>query len=549
MNPNQLDQQAVSMAKAIRQTESGGDWNAKGKSGEYGAYQFTPATWDAYSREAGVNAAFGAATPDQQNEVAYKKIKQWKDQGYNVGQVASMWNAGVGKPNAYIEGHKGKNSLGVEYDTPAYAKKVAEAYQRLKGTEAPQPQVSPVNPTFLQDAGKSLGEVGTGLANAAGKAFAGEINPASGLLQGAGALAGGINDLTGDVLHHTPIVGDVVRGAEGLIGKGVEKVANTQAGQNIIGRYQDFAAEHPEAAGNIGAAGEIVAAYPTLRGLAVTKNALKGGVKTALKGATDDVLETVAKDLGPKGRAKAIVQRGTEKKGLLGKIDLKADPRELKIAESVRTHVPRFDPSAPLLNNVHETQTVVRRMAKELKENVKAQGSGRIYPKQELVAKLRNIEKPDLMVSDAVLDGAYNRLINRLESMLEKRPGRVDDLLDLRQEFDDIVSSQYPDLYASERLTPLRKAVGDIREEITDFTAKNLPEGAAFRESLWTQHRLLKAIENMAEKATKGPDKELGTTALERFGQRHPVMRGLVRAGGKAAVEGTGIGTVMRIMD
>lgn len=135
-----LDPGAVNLAKAIRQVESKGNFTAKGKSGEHGAYQFMPDTWKAYSAEAGINVPLEQATPEQQNEVAYKKIKQWKDQGLNVGQIASSWNAGPGKPNAYIEGNKGTNEYGAQYDTAKYAKDVATQYQTFKGQtpEAPQ---------------------------------------------------------------------------------------------------------------------------------------------------------------------------------------------------------------------------------------------------------------------------------------------------------------------------------------------------------------------------------------------------------------------------
>jgi hypothetical protein len=112
-----LDQQAVALAKAIRHNESGGNFQAKGKSGEFGAYQFTEPTWQNYSRQYGINVPLSEATPEQQNEVAYRKIKEWKDAGRNVGEVASMWNAGEGRPNAYIEGNKGINDKGVHYDT------------------------------------------------------------------------------------------------------------------------------------------------------------------------------------------------------------------------------------------------------------------------------------------------------------------------------------------------------------------------------------------------------------------------------------------------
>lgn len=136
MPPTALDPQAVSLAKAIRQTESGGNFQARGGSGEYGAYQFMPSTWSATAPKFGVSVPLEQATPEQQNQVAYSQIKEWKDQGLNVGQIASAWNAGYGRKDAYLTGNAGVNSKGVSYDTGAYAKKVAEAYQSFK-TSAP----------------------------------------------------------------------------------------------------------------------------------------------------------------------------------------------------------------------------------------------------------------------------------------------------------------------------------------------------------------------------------------------------------------------------
>lgn len=140
---NQLDPQAVNLAKAIRQTESKGDFNAKGASGEWGAYQYTKPTWDADNKAFGTNYEYGKATPEQQNELAYKKIKSLKDQGHNVGQVASIWNSG--KPE--WEGKKGVNKYGVKYDVPAYVDSVARTYQQYKqgnSNATPVPNASTV---------------------------------------------------------------------------------------------------------------------------------------------------------------------------------------------------------------------------------------------------------------------------------------------------------------------------------------------------------------------------------------------------------------------
>jgi hypothetical protein len=129
-----LDPQIVNLAQSIRQVESNNNPTAVGKSGEYGSYQFEPGTWAAKSAAAGVNVPLQQATPEQQNEVAYKTLASWKQQhpDWNIGNFASAWNAGEGAPNAYQENHVGTNSMGVSYDTPGYAKKVADAYQQIK---------------------------------------------------------------------------------------------------------------------------------------------------------------------------------------------------------------------------------------------------------------------------------------------------------------------------------------------------------------------------------------------------------------------------------
>jgi hypothetical protein len=174
-NQNQLDPQVVNLTKAIRQVESGGNFQAKGKSGEYGAYQFMPGTWASSSQKyLGQSIPLDQATPEQQNEVAYKKIKDLKDQGLNVGQIASDWNSG--DPNTYLDPEaKGTNSAGANYDVPAYAEKVANTYQGLKGQSAGAQGTNQTDATkkpgfldnlkasFTQAVSNEIGYVGEGL--------------------------------------------------------------------------------------------------------------------------------------------------------------------------------------------------------------------------------------------------------------------------------------------------------------------------------------------------------------------------------------------------
>lgn len=180
----QLDQDVVNLAKAIRQVESQNNPTARGASGEFGSYQFLPQTWASSSQKyLGRTTPIERATPQEQNEVAYRQIKEWKDAGYNPGQIASMWNAGGNKPNAYIEGHKGVNSKGVAYDTAEYARKVAETYQSVKGNPiAQQPQATqghsqtvftPPEPVVAEPP-KTLGERVMGAGQAVSNFFGGK---------------------------------------------------------------------------------------------------------------------------------------------------------------------------------------------------------------------------------------------------------------------------------------------------------------------------------------------------------------------------------------
>lgn len=549
----QIDPTIKSLVQAIGEAETGPSspeaYTKKGASGEYGRYQFMPDTYKNYAQKY-LGDAKAAPTVENQNKIVYKFAEEKKKAGYNPAQIASMWNAGEGRPNAYKENFKGVNSQGVSYDTPAYAQKVSAAYQRLKGQtgaiggpDAAQQGES----SFIGDVGKTFSDAGSGVSNAIGNTISGKINPLSGLIQGVGSIAGGIGGLTSNILEHTPIVGSVFKGAEGLVGQGVGALAQTNAGKGVVSNYQSFAQQHPELAGDLEGAFNIATAIPVLKGLGVAKNAVTGGISTALRGGSDAVLDTVSPRLTGKAASQALMERGTVKKGLLRETQLAPDPKMQQVADTVKQYVPKFNPSKSLEYNVGEVQKVSKKMAADLKQQVLTSGADKIYPKRELISRLRKLEKPDLIASDATLNNVYDRLIKRVESLAAQKGGKVSNLLDLRQEFDSIVRRQYPNLYKNPSLSPLRQAVGDIRDSITDFTAENLPD-VALRDSLLTQHRLIKAAENMAQKATSGASKEIGTNAISRFGARHPVIRGLVKSGTRAAVEGTGIGAALRIM-
>jgi len=237
-----LDPTIVNFAKSIKRAETGqGDtYNHKGDSGEFGAYQFMPDTYKAYAKKY-VGDENAPPTKENQNKIAYSFIKEKKDAGFNPAQIASMWNAGEGKPNAYKENWRGVNEHGVKYDTPAYVQRVSQYYEEMKGKtaqvssptqnvsqETSQPEggatfASKPDDTALEAGLKTAGNIPKSLFNF-GKGVLHALNPLNTLktiseIPEAYREAKDAGATTGDILGSVPKAT-----YEGLVPKGVRQV-------------------------------------------------------------------------------------------------------------------------------------------------------------------------------------------------------------------------------------------------------------------------------------------------------------------------------------
>jgi hypothetical protein len=562
-----LDPQAVALAQSIRQVESGGNFNAKGASGEYGAYQYLPATWASRAKQYGITTPLDQATPEQQNEVTYKWIEDKKNQGYNVGQIASMHNAGDGSPNAYL-GHSGVNSSGVAYDTKNYAQKVANAYQQIKsqngsgtqnnsGTQGIQNNQTQDNqtqngvgyqtqPSFSKTTtatdtntdtsqGDSLGsELSNRLSNA-GKALTqsatGEINPLSGVLQTVGQGAGAVGDVLNSGLNF--LTGGLLKKGEKKLG---EVVGNSSIGKSVGQGVNNFTQAHPELSGDIGAVGNIVSAIPMFKGLGLAKDALGNIGKDALA----STLADVAPEVSSKAMASGIAKRGTVKSFLTGEIKQATDPAVRDVAETVNKYVPNFNKMGTFSEKVNATRQALSDTAESLKNDVISSGKDRIYSFKELASKLNSIKlAPDIVGN---VKKTYQNVLNEAMSIAKENGGKISNLLDARKQFDEYISNRLPNLYNSDALTPMRVSVKQIRNGMNDFIEKGLPD-IGFRQRLLDQSKLFDAIDNMSTKAGK----EVGSTRFSRFVQRNPKKIGLLKktatvgataAGGAGLIKG-----------
>lgn len=114
------------LLETIKIIESGGNYNTKGKSLEYGAYQFTNATYRMYSYL--YFKELLPMTPENQDKIARKKVENLVKAGFTDSEIASFWNSGSPK----WEGKIGVNKYGVKYNVPKYVSDFNNTLNKLK---------------------------------------------------------------------------------------------------------------------------------------------------------------------------------------------------------------------------------------------------------------------------------------------------------------------------------------------------------------------------------------------------------------------------------
>ena len=328
MNPQQstqIDQDVKNLVSAMARAETGTSspeaYKKRGASGEFGRYQYMPDTWKQWSAESGISTPLEQSSIEEQNKVAYNKVKQWKDSGLNPAQIASKWNSG--DENAYKREHIGTNAQGVKYNTPEHVRKVSQYYNEIKGggqlggTYSQPPQTKPFTPAeqtgvqtltdqvgvgggFAKDVGQAFNTAGTKGSEAMQRGFSGESDPFSATYQTLGAGAGVIGDTVDATLSNLPVVGGLYKGATDLIGGAIGGAMNTQAGQKITEMTEGFS---PDTKRNIGATLDLLSVIPFFKSLKMGKQGFTDAVTgmTASKvtrEATDELESSLGKEAG-----------------------------------------------------------------------------------------------------------------------------------------------------------------------------------------------------------------------------------------------------------
>lgn len=187
MTEQELDITSRNLAKAIRQKESGGDYNAVGDNGtSRGAWQWQAATWKGHAQEI-LGDANAEMTPEHQNVVAKGMMRKYIQQGKDAAQIAAIWNSGSDKGWENKVGTNVINGKPIQYNVPQYVKSVTENYQKFKSEsqlqqqEVQQPEAPQVEkPGLLASIGNAITDpfvaLGGGVANIIRPMIGQEVN-------------------------------------------------------------------------------------------------------------------------------------------------------------------------------------------------------------------------------------------------------------------------------------------------------------------------------------------------------------------------------------
>jgi len=583
MNPQpstQIDQDVKNLVSAMGRAETGTSspdaYKKRGASGEYGRYQFMPDTWRQWSQESGITTPLEQSTIEEQNMIAYNKVKQWKDQGLNPAQIASKWNSG--DENAYKAAHVGTNAQGVAYNTPEHVRKVSQYYNEIKnggqlgGTYTPPPPTRDFTPAaetgvetlteqigagggLASNLGGAFANIGTGTSDAFQKTVSGEINPLSGILQGAGAVAGGVGDVTDALIKSVPVVGGVYEKATDVLGKGFGGALEATGASKWM-------QENPEASGNIGAGLNMLSVLPFFKAFksgARGLSDLKTGMTESkvIQQATDEIEGSLSKGTARNlDRAKG---RGLDPVAIL--LD---DPKLLpEIIEQNGKYIYDTKQGAMALQRSIDADELALQnlFANSLKQNV---GINLVDVRKKVLSDLLPAGK--INVNRTAISRELNRLFDDIAESAGRNFVSLSDLNDLKRQVRSGINFDAID--PTRALTrqvqfdvgqSLMKQVEDVAKKagikgvpeinksmggkltaldiIEDLGGKTIKSGAKGKDGLIKSvGKTIPGVEGIIDYASRG----VPTTATQRLLRRRP-MQESVKGAAKQGLVGLGI--------
>lgn len=396
----------------------------------------------------------------------------------------------------------------------------------------------------VKNYGQNVGNAVKGAVQNSGQAF---NDAAQGKQSGFSAGFQAVGNAAGAALSPiTEAIKPVVGGLSDILANShqFQNIANSPIGDTVSKAtgipgniYASWAQNHPEASKNLEALGNIAmlgTAIPAGAD-AATSDLAKAGLNKA-ETATQSVLDAVkAKGdamvngktdahtwdviqpkLSATEQAQAVTEGRIVTKGVLGTVTQVPVGRDLEMIQAAKPYVVGVKNPIEAVSNM---QNGIADEATKLSQGLESTGA--TYTQSQVKGALNKIEPPTMIASDQTLNKAYGLVKDKMVSLVGSG-GKLSDLLQARRNFDSFIQKQFPNLYNSDTLTPMRSAIKDIRSALNNVIDSRLPDGklpdgTSFKESLKKQSLLYDAIDNAAAKVDK-----VGSNKVSRFVKAHP---------------------------
>lgn len=388
--------------------------------------------------------------------------------------------------------------------------------------------------TATQDSGQALNNAMAGRQGAFGAGFQAVGNFSRAALS---PITETVGQATGDISNKLSNVKGFQNFANSKIGNALSKA-------NIPGdAYQNWANQHPEAAKNLEALGNITAlgtsipaggeagamaqsglkkvgtlerGMPTFKPLlqdmrevgtsladrTVGKTAVARDMAKIGQKASADTLGTVRPKLTAMEEATAKAQgRGTTTGKIFKKTEIQPSSREVEMSQYAKDAGVKskntFDKNIQLMKDAQKTS------ADTVRQGLK--NSKATWNPNELKGVLNKVEKPISLTQPEM--PIADRLKAGVMKLVEKANKKPEGILDVRQGFDNLVEKNFgKNIFAKD--DPKGILIRQYRQALNDFAESKLPEGKlangqSLKGELRRQSLLYDAIQNVAEKAPK----------------------------------------------
>lgn len=545
-----LDRNVVAMMKAIAQQETPGGKAVAGSSGELPSrFQYTSGTWKGAAQKY-LRDANAPLTPENENKVTYQRIKDWKDKGYKPHEIASMWNAGEGRPDAW-KNNKGVNSFGIAYDTPTYVKKVVANFNNNIAAEKAKSGLNKVNVSSAQpeETPDNLLTLGAKGVNAGLDAYnkVAEFTGIPWALRKAGGAIGGAVDWT---LNKT---------LGGTVEKFIQNNADKPWMKSAIDTAKAVKPELPstgEFTGNVLAEGAKAAPFAGLGKIPsaiVAAPALIEGVKEK------DPTKIAIGTLGVLG--------ATKSKGMFLEPEFKVGAKTLL---SKARGKPFSSPSVPPIGGggvvakeseklaneaAAEFRTILRPSQGEIKNLEIRQGKNiddyyRLAAEEKLPIKASPDKKLDTREAIEALKPKQQELHNILNAQLETNPSKQFDLLEAGNKAKEELAKTI------KNATDLKSATKDVDEYIADsiersgrfVSGKQLND---FKSGMWaagynmlkpTAQSTARKLGHIAKDMIEGAYDDLNIRELNNLSGRYATLSHLLENANGRVIQGGALG-------